>query len=108
MGDIYIGGGGRNSAHSRSIEGDVAKGLQEHRATNLNSYCLLHMLYPSLGGHLWPAWAGRAETEDPAALDTDFSPNHLSFFLPQGVSPSFIIYILSSWLVVELHLSSEM
>lgn len=86
----------------------MAKGLQEHKATNLNSHCLLHMLYPSLGGHLPPAWAGRAETGDPAALDTDFSPNHLSFFFPQGASPSLIIYIPSSWLVMELQLSSEM
>lgn len=98
--------GGHKSAHNRSIQGEVAKGLQEHRPTSLNGHCLLHTL-PTLclGGHLLPAWVGRAETVgDPTALDTNFSPHHRSFLLPWGALSTWIIYIPWSWLAVELQL----
>ena len=58
----------------------------------------MHAAPPHLGGHLLPTWAG-----NPAALDTNSLPNHPSFLLPGGASPSLVV---SSWLVVELQLTA--
>ena len=51
--------GGIQSGHKRSIQEEVAKGLQEHRPTSLNGHCLPHKLHtPRLGSRLPPSGPG--------------------------------------------------